>query len=184
MRPIWWFMAGVVAGLMLVAPSSRSQNPTESEVLLTSINANTAAPVPPCGQVPCTTVIGNTNGMVNTNNVDTKLHVCGLQARAHLTTATDTNLVTLTAAQNIYVCDYEISFGNATTTLFLESSAANACTAPFQIAQAWGSTGSTAPKLAAQPYYRGINTGTTNALCVNSAGTTVLGDITVYYDKY
>jgi len=107
--------------------------------------------------------------------------ICGMTAHSHFTTAADTVIVNLTSKQNIVVCDYEVSTAG-TTDIYLESSAANTCTSPTAITQIWHGT-ATSNKTAPNAFYRGINAGTSNALCVNSSGSSVAGDVTVYYDQ-
>ena len=107
--------------------------------------------------------------------------ICGMTAHAHFTTAADTAIVNLVSKQNIIVCDYEVST-SGTTDIYLESSAANTCTSPTAITQLWHGT-ATNNKTAPNAFYRGINAGTSNALCVNSSGSGVAGDVTVYYDQ-
>ena len=107
--------------------------------------------------------------------------ICGLTAHAHFTTAADTVIVNLASKQNIVVCDYEVSVAG-TTNVYLESSAANTCTSPTAITQVWYGTAGT-NKTAPNAFYRGINAGASNALCVNSSGSSVAGDVTVYYDQ-
>jgi hypothetical protein len=106
--------------------------------------------------------------------------MCAQTARVHFTTAADTVLVNLAAGKNIYFCDYAISVAGATN-VYLESSAANACTSPTQITQIWYSIAGGTSKQAENDFYRGLNTGVGLALCVNSSGASVAGDVTVYY---
>jgi len=107
--------------------------------------------------------------------------ICGMTAHAHFTTAADTVIVNLASKQNIVICDYEVSVAG-TTNVYLESSAANTCTSPTAITQIWYGTAGT-NKTAPNAFYRGINAGASNALCVNSSGSSVAGDVTVYYDQ-
>jgi hypothetical protein len=117
----------------------------------------------------------------NTGNLAATPHICGSTVFKHITTATDTQIVAASGSQTIYVCDYSFSF-NGTGNAFLEKSTSGTCASPTQIDQAWYGVANMS-KAAANPYYRGLNTGASAQLCVNTSAA-VSFDITVHYDQY
>lgn len=117
----------------------------------------------------------------STNNANTTPHVCGSHIYKHITTATDTQIVAASGSTTIYICDYSFSF-NGTGNAFLEKATSGTCATLTQIDQTWYGAANLG-KLAANPYYQGLNTGASAQLCVNtSAG--VSFDIAVNYDQY
>ena len=106
--------------------------------------------------------------------------ICGSHAYAHITTATDTQLVKGVAKQTIYVCDYAISF-NGTGNIYLEKATSGTCATLTQLDQTWYGVAN-AGKIAANPYYVGVNTGEGAQLCVNTSAAVTI-DISVNYDQ-
>lgn len=117
----------------------------------------------------------------NTANLAATPHICGSVAFRHITTATDTQIVAASGSTNIYVCDYSFSF-NGTGNAFLEKATSGTCATTTQIDHAWYGVANMS-KAAANSYYRGLNTGASAQLCVNTSAA-VSFDITVYYDQY
>lgn len=124
--------------------------------------------------------IGTVNN-VSTNNAATLPHICGSHVFRHITTISDTQLVAASGSANIYVCDYALSF-NGTTNVFLEKATSGTCATTTQIDNAWFGVINSG-KIAANPYYQGLNTGASAQLCINnSAAATV--DVSLNYDQY
>jgi hypothetical protein len=122
---------------------------------------------------------------VTTNNANSLPHICGNTARVHVTTNTDTQILAQSGAANIYVCDYEFQL-TGVGSFFLEKATSGTCATTTQIGQLWtGSANGPIGKAAGNAFYRGLNTGASSQLCVNTAAlsSTTL-DITVYYDQY
>lgn len=105
--------------------------------------------------------------------------MCGQTAHAHFTTAADTVILNLATGKSTYICDYEFSSAGITN-IFLETSASNSCTSPTGITQTFYGVAGT-NKTAPNAFYRGISGGAGLALCVNSTGAGVVGDVTIYY---
>ncbi len=118
---------------------------------------------------------------VNTNNLTTAPHICGSTATVSTSSATDTQLVAVSGSKTIYVCDYEISTAGANN-VYLEKATTGTCATLTKISQTWYG-GTATNKTAPNAYYRGLNTGASAQLCVNTT-TTAATDITVYYDQY
>lgn len=131
--------------------------------------------------IPSGTAIIGAIQSVTTNNANALPHLCGSHVFKHITSATDTQIVAASGSTTIYVCDYSISF-NGTGNIFLEKATTGTCSTLTQIDQAWYGVAN-AGKVAAIPYYQGLNTGASAQLCANtSAGVTI--DIAVNYDQY
>ena len=128
-----------------------------------------------------------TNHMVlteayTTNNASYQPHVCTTSpARAHITTATDTQLIAASGSKNIYICDFEFSAAGAVN-FYFEKSSTGTCGSPTQIGILWTLAANEA-KANMKPIYSGFNTGTSQQLCVNTSSTGGL-DVAVYYDQY
>jgi hypothetical protein len=127
---------------------------------------------------------------VSTGNSVVALHVCGSRAYLNFANAThtDTSIVAGVAAQNIYICDYSISF-SAAGAVYLEStttaSTANgsSCSATLaEIDLTWTGVVGGGEK-GTKAIYTGLNTGAGNGLCID-AGTGAAGSISVSYDQY
>jgi hypothetical protein len=108
-------------------------------------------------------------------------HLCSLHTFAHITTATDTQLVAASGSKTIYVCDYSFSFGGSGNA-YLEKSTTGTCGSPTQIAGTWYGVANLG-KAATGQFYEGLNTGASAQLCVNTSAA-VSFDIDVYYDQY
>ena len=85
----------------------------------------------------------------------TQAHICGNHITVNPTTATDTVLVTAVSGKIVYVCDYNFS-SNGSNNINLETSAGTA------IDTVWYTVVNSA-KTDANPYYRGLNTGASQA---------------------
>lgn len=118
---------------------------------------------------------------VNTGGITASIHICGSQVFKHVTTATDTQIVAQSGTKTIYICDYSFSFGGVGNA-YLEKATTGTCATLTQISQVWYGTTNVA-KTDANPMYRGLNTGASAQLCVNTSAA-VPFDITVYYDQY
>jgi hypothetical protein len=131
------------------------------------------------------TVVGTgtlaVQAQVNTGNSNTELHVCGKYASVHITTSTDTQLVAVSGSQTIYICDIEFSAA-AAQNFYLEKSTSSTCGTLTQIGILWTLVANEI-KAAANAYYRGLNTGASASLCVNTSAVAGL-DVGVYYDQY
>ena len=118
----------------------------------------------------------------NVGNTPTQPHVCGSRATVSPSTATDTQLVALSSGKNIYVCDYSAS-SNGVNDFYLESATSSSCGGTlaqidthWYTQQYWG-------KAVQDAFYQGVNTGSSNALCVHTAQAQTLS-VTVVYDQY
>lgn len=125
---------------------------------------------------------------VSTNNANVTPHVCGSRAFITFTTGTDLSIVPGVAAQNVYVCDYSISFSGAGA-VYLESTTTasttkgSACSATLAaIDLTWTGVVGGGEK-GTKTTYSGLSTGAGNGLCLN-AGTGAAGSISVAYDQY
>jgi hypothetical protein len=118
---------------------------------------------------------------VSTNNAAAQPHICGSHVFKHITTATDTQVVAASGSTTIYVCDYSISF-NGTGNVYLEKATSGTCATLTQIDQAWYGVANSG-KIAANPYYQGLNTGASAQLCANTSQAVTI-DIAVNYDQY
>jgi len=108
--------------------------------------------------------------------------VCGSTATVSPSTATDTQIVALSSGKNIYVCSFSAS-SNGNNNFYLESATAGSCGGSLtQMGNTWYTTQYWA-KAAVDPFYRGMNTGANNALCVHTTAAQNLS-VTVYYDQY
>lgn len=107
--------------------------------------------------------------------------MCTQYIYKHITTATDTQVLAPVAGSNIYVCDIEFSAAGADN-FYLESATAASCGGSLtQLAILW-TLATNESKAATNPFYRGINTGFGNGLCVNTSAA-VGFDIGVFYDQ-
>lgn len=110
------------------------------------------------------------------------LRVCTSRKFVHVTSNTDTQILTASGSNNIYICDYSFSFSGAGA-FFLEKSSTGTCGSPTQIDMLW-SGGASVAKTDAKAVYTGLNTGASQQLCIN---TTLLSssslDIAVNYDQ-
>lgn len=112
----------------------------------------------------------------------TGLIVCDKFARAHITSATDAQLVNKSGTTVIYVCGKEV-FAAGTATAFLEQSASGTCGTLTQI-DILLTLSATVPGIVDHiPYYDGINAAAGDSLCVNSTGTGGF-DIGVWYTQF
>jgi hypothetical protein len=102
---------------------------------------------------------------------------CTSYAYAHITTATNTQLVAQSGTNNIYICDFEFS-NTAALTFYLEKSASGTCASPTQIGIAWNLVANQS-KAASNAVFRGFSTGASQQLCVNTSAGNL--DIGVYY---
>ena len=168
----------ITANLGTLNGTATAANQATEIASLATIATNTGAAIP-----AGTANIGSVN-TVTTNNSATQPHVCGSHIFKHITSGTDTQVLAASGSTTIYVCDYDISFGGAQT-LFLEKSTSGTCASPTQIAQAWYGIAN-AGKIAANAYYRGLNTGASAQLCANTSGvfSGSGADLTVYFDQY
>lgn len=118
---------------------------------------------------------------VTQNNVVGQPHLCANHVFKHITSATDTQLVTQSSTTTIYVCGYSMS-ASAAETIFLEKATSGTCATLTQIDQAWF-LAANGGKSNGNDYYHGLNTGASAQLCAN---TTTAGpvDISVDYDQY
>jgi hypothetical protein len=180
-------VAGIAAAALLWALSADAQVPSTSTPLVvsacgtlpTGVSFAAGQNAPPtvdttgraCGSPPATT-----------NNVGATPHICGNHVFKHITTATDTQLVAASGSTNIYVCDYSFSFGGAGN-FFLEKATTGTCATLTQLTGQWYGAASSG-KTDANPYYRGVSTGASAQLCVNTSTFTGPLDIDVYYDQY
>lgn len=120
-------------------------------------------------------------GQWNAARAQQAMGMCTLYAKVHVTTATDTQIVAPAAGQNIYVCDYEFSAAGADN-FYLESATASSCGGSLsQLTILW-TLATNESKSATNPFYRGINGGFGNGLCVNTSAAQGF-DIGVYYDQ-
>lgn len=119
---------------------------------------------------------------LNVNNVTTAAEMCGNHIFKHITTATDTQIVAPSGSTTVRVCDIGFSFGG-TGNAYLESATSSSCGGTLtQIDMAWYGVANLS-KTDAEPWYRGLNAGSSNGLCVHTTGA-VSFDISVYYDQY
>ncbi len=125
-------------------------------------------------------VVGTVN-TVSTNGGNGVPHVCGSHVFKHITTATDTQIVAASGSTTIYICDYSFSF-NGTGNAYLEKATSGTCATLTQIDQTWYGAANVG-KIAANPYYQGLNTGASAQLCVNTSQA-ISFDISVNYDQY
>jgi hypothetical protein len=131
----------------------------------------------------------NAYNFVNVGNAATAIHVCGSRAYIHVTTASDISIVPGVSLQNVYVCDYSISFAGAGS-VYLESTTTtgtakgSACSATLaQIDLNWTGVAGGGEK-GSKAIYTGLNTGASNGLCANFTGASVSADVSVSYDQY
>jgi hypothetical protein len=125
--------------------------------------------------------IGTVTSQVSTNNTATTPHICGSHVFKHITTATDTQIVAASGSENIYICDYSLSF-NGTGNFYLEKATSGTCATLTQIDQDWYGVAN-GGKIAANPYYQGLNTGSSAQLCANTSAAIAV-DVAVNYDQY
>jgi hypothetical protein len=121
---------------------------------------------------------------VSINNVSGLPHMCGSFAKLQVSSNADTQIVALASGKSIYVCDYKFMF-SAAGAFYLETATGAACAGPVQMDVLW--TGlSTAPigKGAGNPWYQGLPTVTSGALCVHTTAMSGTLDVGVYYDQY
>lgn len=122
----------------------------------------------------------------NSSTTVSNLHVCGNYTSLSMTVATTLQVVAAVSGKTIYICDFDISNGvTSTTTITWQiGTGTNCANAAAQLGAAWYA-GTNWGKIAANPYYRGLNTGAvgSSALCVKSTVTTTF-DVGVYYDQY
>jgi hypothetical protein len=124
----------------------------------------------------------NTRNYFSTGNADTQPHVCGSYKYVHITSATDTQIVAASGSTTIYVCDFEFSVGAVATNFYLEKATTGTCATLTQLGILHnGQIGMTAK--ASNAFYRGLNTGSSAQLCVNTSAAGPL-DIGVFYDQY
>jgi hypothetical protein len=117
-----------------------------------------------------------------TGNSQTQPHVCGSYKRVQITTATDTQLVANSGSTNIFVCDFEFSIGSAAVDFYLEKGTSGTCGGLTQLGIVHHGLANMTAK-ASNALYRGLNTGASNQLCINTNTVGPL-DIGVYYDQY
>jgi hypothetical protein len=129
-----------------------------------------------------TNTIGAAYGSTS-NNVNALQHVCSKHAFvSNITTATDTQIVAISGSTNIYICDYSFSAA-AADNIYLESATAGSCGgSKTKLDQIWY-LATNESKGSVKSLYTGLNTGASNALCVNTS-TTGPFDIAVDYDQY
>jgi hypothetical protein len=165
--------------LLALAPAASAQTVSSTPGSDSSGNVKVVG----AGVSQGTALSGVTGSLVlsNTGNLAATPHICGSAIYKHITTATDTQIVAASGSTNIYVCDYSFSF-NGTGNAFLEKATSGTCATTTQIDQTWYGVANES-KAAANPYYRGLNTGSSAQLCVNTSAA-VPFDITVYYDQY
>jgi hypothetical protein len=123
----------------------------------------------------------NTRSYFSTGNADAQAHVCGSYKFVHITSATDTQVLAASGSTNIFVCDFEFSAGGAVN-FFLEKGTSGTCGGLTQIGILHQATANMTAK-ASNAFYRGLNTGASNQLCVNTSSTGPL-DFGVFYDQY
>jgi hypothetical protein len=190
------YSEGVANPLSLDLSGNLRETDIAAEATLSSILTAIEAPIPAGTNVIGHVVVDSgaaavTNSgtfavqtQVNTGNANVQAHICGTSKFVHVTSATDTQIVAASGSTNIYVCDYAISFGG-TINVYLEKATTGTCATLTQIDQTWYGVAN-AGKAAGNAYYRGLNTGESAQLCLNSTGAGVASgvDVTVYYDQY
>ena len=127
------------------------------------------------------------NVIVNQGNVGAFLHVCGSYTSLSMSTQTSLQMISGVNAKVIYVCDFEISnsSGTASAITLNIGTGTNCATNSSVLGGTWYAGSLNWGKIAANPYYRGLNSAAVGSseLCVNSTVTTTFS-IGVYYDQY
>lgn len=124
----------------------------------------------------------NTRNYFSTNNADAQPHVCGSYKYVHITSATDTQIVAASGSTTVFVCDFDFSVGSTPTIFYLEKGTSGTCGGLTQIGIVHNGSANMTAK-ASNAFYRGLNTGASNQLCVNTNAAGPL-DIGVFYDQY
>lgn len=125
---------------------------------------------------------GATQIGVNVGGNLTGIQSCGSSQLYDAATSGSTELVSLTSSQTIYVCGYSI-WASGTVKVELDYGTGTACaTGTTKIVPAWDMTAQTAIVDGA-PFYRGLKTAASNALCLKTNGAVGVQAI-VYYDKH
>jgi hypothetical protein len=121
--------------------------------------------------------------LFNTGNSSVQPHVCGSYKLIHnISSATDTQIVAASGSTNIYVCDFEFSIGSTADSFYLETGTSGTCGGLTQIGITHNGSANMTAK-ASNAFYRGLNVGASNQLCVNTSSAGPL-DIGVFYDQY
>ena len=125
---------------------------------------------------------------VNTGGNSAGIHVCGTRAFVTFTASADISIVPGVSAQNVYVCDYSISFSGAGS-VYLESTTTtgtakgSGCSATLAaVEMTWTGVVGGGEK-GTKAIYTGLNTGAGNGLCINS-GSGATGSVSVWFDQY
>lgn len=122
----------------------------------------------------------------NTATTIANMHVCGNYTSLSMSVATTLQVIAAASGKTIYICDYEVYNGvTSTTTLTWQIGTGTNCASGLTQLGAAMYPGTNWGKIAANPFYRGLNTGAVGsaALCVKSTVTTTF-DVGVYYDQY
>ena len=183
MRTIYALLALAVFILTGLAALLPGVTQAQSVSSMDGLNSNGNIPVLGAGVAQGGALSGVTGSLVldNINNTVAPPHMCNNFVYKHITTATDTQIVAASGSTTIYVCDYSFSF-NGTGNAYLEKATSGTCATLTQIDQTWYGVANMS-KAASQAYYRGLNTGASAQLCVNTSAA-VSFDIGVFYDQY
>jgi hypothetical protein len=127
-------------------------------------------------------VTGTVTSQWSSNNAAATPHFCSSHIFKHITSATDTQAVAASGSTTIYVCDYSFSFGGAGN-FYLEKATSGTCATLTQLTGQWYGAANSG-KVAAENWYRGVNTGASAQLCINTSTFTGPLDIDIYYDQY
>jgi len=133
-----------------------------------------------------TTTVQNQLLQGNDSTTFVSARICGNYTSLSMTVATTLQIIAASSGKTIYICDFDISNGViSTSTITMQiGTGTNCANAAAQLGGAWYA-GTNWGKIAANPYYRGLNTGAvgSSALCVKSTVTTTF-DFGVYYDQF
>jgi hypothetical protein len=104
---------------------------------------------------------------------------CTQHAFVHITTATDTTLVALSAGKTIYICDFDFS-STGVQTFYLEGSTSSTCASTFtQISILWTLVANES-KTDGKPFFSGLAPANGSSLCVHTTAAVAI-DIGVSY---
>lgn len=159
---------------------------------LTTLNTTAGAAVP-----AGTNVIGKV-GIDQTTDGTTNLAAIGAQAGASgattrmiacdntvvydASTSGSTELVALTSGKTIYVCGYSILSGGTVNVKLLYGTGTACATGPNNMTPAYQLTAQVGI-VDSSPFFRGLKTAASNALCINASGA-VAAQAIVYYAKF
>jgi hypothetical protein len=146
--------------------------------LLKSIATNSASPAP-----AGTNVIGKADALVtNSTGVSQAIIGCDSTAVYDASTSGSTQLVALTSGKTIYVCGYSIVAGGTVNVKLIYGTGSACATGTASMTPAYQLTAQ-AGIVDKSPFYSGLKTAASNALCINASGA-VAAQAIVYYTQF